>query len=109
MPGKDAVIPSYVTAIEKYAFEGYEGTEFTIPDGITVIGDCAFDYVYTLTAVTIPVSVTEIGIYAFMGDKSLTTINYKGTEEQWNAIIKHFSWNTDVSSDCTVVYNYTGA
>ena len=36
--------------------------------------------------VTIDNSVTEIGSYAFNGCDSLTTVNYKGTQEQWNGI-----------------------
>ena len=38
---------------------------YTIPDGVTSIGDSAFDDCYRLTGVTIPDSVTSVGVYAF--------------------------------------------
>ena len=40
-------------------------TEYTIPDGVTSIGDYAFCYCSSLTSITIPDSVTSIGHYAF--------------------------------------------
>lgn len=49
-------------------------TEYTISNGITVIGHNAFEYCSDLTSVTIPDSVTEIGSYTFFGCSSLTSI-----------------------------------
>ena len=37
---------------------------------------------------------------------SLKTINYVGTEEQWNAMTKDNNWNYGVSSDMVINYNY---
>ena len=45
-----------------------------IENGITSIGNSAFDYCSLLTSVTIPNSVTSIGNYAFFGC-GLTSIN----------------------------------
>ena len=37
--------------------------------------------------------VTEVGSSAFENYSSLTSINYNGTKEQWNAISKGSDWN----------------
>ena len=58
----------------------------------------------SLTSITIPESVTSIGDFAFSGCSSLKTINYTGTEEQWNAIRKGTSWNHGTAVN--VIYNY---
>ena len=45
-----------------------------IGDGVTTIGEFAFNNCSTLTSVTIPNSVTEIGDYAFSGCSALTSV-----------------------------------
>ena len=47
---------------------------YTIPGGVTVIGDNAFQGCACLTAVTIPNTVTTIGSQAFLGCTSLATV-----------------------------------
>ena len=49
-------------------------TAITIPDGVTSIGDDAFFGCSSLTAITLPDGVTSIGGGAFYGCSSLTTI-----------------------------------
>ena len=49
-------------------------TKLTIGDGVTSIGDYAFEDCSSLTSVTIPDSVTEIGHAAFANCSSLTSI-----------------------------------
>ncbi len=44
---------------------GNTRTEYVIPDGVTIIGDDAFDYCRKLTSITIPDGVTSIGTGAF--------------------------------------------
>ena len=56
--------------------------------------------------VTIPDSVTSIGDCAFQNCSNLTTVNYKGTEEQWGQISKN-ACNEDLTN-ATINYNYTG-
>ena len=67
----------------------------TIPNGVTTIGEEAFAHCWTplpksdsftgLTTVAIPGSVTSIGKNAFTDNQQLTTVNFDGTQEQWNA------------------------
>ena len=98
-------IPESVTLIGNYAFEDCSSlTSITIPDGVTSIGERAFKTCTSLTSITIPEGVTSIGSYAFEDCSSLATINYTGTEEQWNTINKGSNWNYGTSLN--VIYNY---
>jgi hypothetical protein len=56
-----------VTVIASNAFERYSLTNVTIPDSVTDIGEYAFQY-NILRSVTIPNSVTSIGRSAFQGN-----------------------------------------
>ena len=53
---------------------GKEVTNLVIPEGVTSIGDYAFDYCTTLNSVTIPEGVTSIGSSAFRGCESLKNV-----------------------------------
>lgn len=53
---------------------GSKSSTFTIPQGITAIGDYAFSWCKFLTSVTIPSSVITIGDSAFYSCDSLTSI-----------------------------------
>jgi hypothetical protein len=55
-------------------------TELEIPQGVTSIGDYAFEYCQSLTSVTIPDSVTSIGDSAFFYCESLTSVTFENTE-----------------------------
>ncbi|MCH5294248.1 MAG: leucine-rich repeat protein, partial [Treponema sp.] len=63
----------------------YTGAEadVRIPNGVTIIGESAFEGCTSLESVTIPASVTSIGYRAF---DSLTEVKYGGTAEQWKQI-----------------------
>lgn len=72
---------------------GKTNMSFIIPDGVTSIGDNAFDNCKSLTNLVIPDSVISIGWYAFSYCDSLTSITFNGTVEEWNAIEKRETWN----------------
>ena len=81
------ILPNTVTYIGDRAFYScYNLESIIIPDNVTSIGNYAFGYCNNLESVTIGSSVTTIGTNAFHDCSNLTTINYKGTEEQWNEI-----------------------
>ena len=54
---------------------GISSSTYTIPQGITSIGDSAFSSCDSLTSVSIPDSVTSIGDEAFSSCSSLTSVN----------------------------------
>ena len=62
------IINEGVTHIGDYAFDGADNvnlTSITIPASVTSIGEGAFYYCTNITTITIPSSVTSIGRYAF--------------------------------------------
>ena len=68
----ELIIPDGVTSIGDHAFEGCTGlTSVVIPDGVTSIGEEAFYCCTGLTSVVIPDGVTSIGDGAFKGCSGL--------------------------------------
>ena len=76
-------------------------TSVEIGDGVTSIGDEAFEYCDSLTSVEIPDSVTSIGYSAFRGCTSLTSI----TVDQNNTVYKSIDGNL-YSKDGTMFIQY---
>ena len=56
-------------------------TEFTVPDGVTKIGDMAFSCCSNLTGITVPDGVTRIGYYAFAECSGIQTFDLPETVE----------------------------
>ncbi len=103
-------IPESVTEIGERAFESCDAlVSIAIPDSVTAIAGLAFLNCYGLESIEfpvnlpkisfdtfhtckklksiyIPVSVKEIGTYAFDKCDALTTVNYGGTEAEWENI-----------------------
>ena len=62
-----------------FTYANASGSEYTIPDGITIIGDGAFFSSVGLKSITIPESVTAIGYMAFGKDTDIESIYCKAT------------------------------
>jgi hypothetical protein len=67
-----------LTALLAYP-AGKTDLSFTIPDGVTTIGDSAFAWCVRLSVITLPDSVTSIGEEAFRSCTSLTSVTFEGT------------------------------
>ena len=90
---------------------GCENSIIPTDGSVTSIGELAFYKCSGLESIVIPKIVTSIGAWAFDMCSGLETINYTGTEEQWNAITKGMNWGSDAGSETekgkyTVIYNY---
>ena len=70
--GKGAMADYYIFSVPWYDTRSQVKTVI-IKNGVTSIGNCAFDGCSSLTSVTIPNSVTGIGNWAFYGCSSLTS------------------------------------
>ena len=69
------IIPDGVTCIGDWAFNGCSDlADIVIPDSVTSIGDYAFGECSSLSSLVIPDSVTSIGNKAFLGCSSLKSL-----------------------------------
>lgn len=83
--------------IEKETGTLIRGTNVTvIPNSVTSIAQAAFRR-SSITEITVPISVTDIGNYVFQ-NTPIISINYEGTTAQWNSITKARLWNMGIDS-----------
>ncbi|MBQ8290831.1 MAG: leucine-rich repeat domain-containing protein [Clostridia bacterium] len=71
-------------------------TNLVIPEGVTSIGNYAFEDCTSLTSITIPSSVTSIGNHAFSGCSSLTRVTFEKKSGWW------FSLSSDATSGTSI-------
>lgn len=93
------VIGNSMTFIGYQAFIGCTNLHtvlFNENSSMVNIGSSAFYGCSLLTTITIPKSVTSIGKYAFHDCKTLRSVNFEGTVDEWNAITKGNEWNYNV-------------
>lgn len=76
-----------VTSIDNYAFGSSTLSVLIIQNGVTSIGEYAFQYSSNLISVTLPNSITSIGKYAFEGCSALTSV-----------------WISDLSAWCAISF-----
>lgn len=94
-PFKSNILGVPVSALGYLGFRDYAGTSFNIPDSITILSNNSFDS-SNLTSIELPANLSYIGGCAFARCSKLTSINFRGTTAQWNAIEKLVDWNLDV-------------
>lgn len=100
-------IPDSVTAIAGLAFLNCYGLEsIELPGNLPKISYDTFHTCKKLKSIYIPVSVKEIGTYAFDKCDALTTVNYGGTEAEWeNITIKSNNPPFESDSGVTIIFS----
>ena len=89
---KNINLPNTITSIGEYAFMSCKNLEsIVLPDNITILPESVFGSCNSLTTIDIPAGVTEIGKLALYYC-NLSTINFKGTKDQWNSITFGLDW-----------------
>lgn len=91
-------IPTGITEIGEFAFQGCEVISMVIPEGVTTIGTCAFADCYNLVSVLIPNSVVTIGDNAFEGCTKLTSIRIPSSTKKIGEMA--FSYCFSLESIC---------
>ncbi len=109
----EVVYPNTVKKIYGVAADCYGGaggtgvvSDFVLPANLEEIGNYTFKYCTKITSITIPNSVTSIGVDAFGDCDKLTTVNYMGTEEEWNNI--SIASGNSILKSVKINYNYKG-
>ena len=98
-------IPEGVKSIGQYAFYCSGVTSVYFSDNVEVIGDYAFSECFSLTTIDLPASLKSVGEWAFAISMNLKTINYRGTQAQWNQVELGSNWNVMIASDYVINFN----
>lgn len=98
---KNIKLNNGITHIGNYAFDTLLVLEsVTIPDTVTSIGESAFGYCEVLESITIPKSVTKIVMYAFDGCSALTSVTFENTSS-WRIYDSWYDEEIEPSIDVT--------
>lgn len=81
--------------------------KIVIDDGVTRIGRYTFTACAHYTSITIPASVTSIGMSAFLSSSKLSDVYYSGTVAQWQAIT--IEDHNELLISANIHYNSTGS
>ena len=84
---KNIVVPEGVTIINQRVFKGCAFESIELSDNVTEIGLLAFMDCTSLKTITLSSSVKSIGTTAFQGCDNIETVNFKGTEAEWLALV----------------------
>lgn len=99
-------LPDSIVSIGYNAFRNCEKlTSVRIPKNLTEISSKCFSTCENLTNVTIPKSVTFIGPGAFEYCKSIKTVQYEGTENEWENVDIN-SYRNGFLINAEKIYNY---
>ena len=101
------ILPEGLKIIQSYSFQKTVFTSITIPSTVTKISFSAFAYNEKLTTINLLAKAPYIYMvdntpYAFTGCTALTTVNYAGTESEWNSA----ELSPRFPEGITVNYNY---
>ncbi len=86
-------------AIYNFAFAYNDSLEsLVIPNGVTSIGDYAFDNCVSLKSITIPASVKSIGAIVFRLCTSLRQVSFGGTMAEWEVVAEKCDWESYIKT-----------
>lgn len=80
------ILPNDLETIGIRAFVYNFFEEITIPNNVKTIENYSFSSCYYLKTITLPASLVSIGASAFKDCGRLETVNYGGTQAQWEAL-----------------------
>ena len=103
------VIPTGVTEIAEGLFAGCENLRSVdVKGNVTKIGARAFNTTIRLETIILPATITEIGENAFTNASTNAVIYFRGTADQWEAIVGHDAPHvTNFELNGRLFFNYT--
>ncbi len=97
--GRSYSIPSGVTSVGEMAFFTNENLErITVPEGVTILKDNSISSCGSLRFLYLPLSLKTINDYALAFNDLLSDVYYSGVSSQWDSIAVDVSKNTPLRS-----------